>query len=196
MIEFLKGEIIEKTLSKVVILCGGVGYSAMITTSCYEQLPDQNEQASLHIHLVAREDSLSLYGFSDKREKDMFLLLIDVSGVGAKTAIGILSASSVDILRENIASGNFGALTKLPGIGKKTAERITLELRDKIGSVPQAIIEGSSTKANVRADALAGLTVLGYSRVAAEAMIRSALKNEPNCEETSDSLLRAALRYI
>jgi Holliday junction DNA helicase RuvA len=197
MIEYLKGELIEKKFSKAIILCSGVGYSTMISTATYEQLPDIGQEISLYIHLVIREDSLSLFGFSDKREKEMFLLLIEVNGVGAKTAIGILSASSVDVLRQNIMCGNSGALTKLPGIGKKTADRITLELRDKIASVSQGdVLNYEGSKASVRSDALAGLMVLGYSRQLAENMIRSALKIDPNCENSSDLLLKASLKYL
>src|SRR5688572_6987034 len=134
MISYLHGTLIEKKPTHVVVVCGGVGYGVMISLATFERLPEVGRDASLHTQLVVREDALTLYGFAQQEEREMFQLLTTVSGVGPKIAIGILSAAGIDTLKANIARGNSAALTTLPGIGKKTAERISLELRDKISA--------------------------------------------------------------
>lgn len=200
MIEYLHGTLIEKTPTKAVLLCGGVGYGVLISLATFEQLPDIEGEASLFIQMVVREDSMTLFGFADASERDMFVLLTGVNGVGPKTAIGVLSGMGSEQLRDHIAGGNSGALTAIPGIGKKSAERIVLELRDKIdavgggtGSVPQ---QDGLGKAVVRGDALSALVELGYSRSSAEKAIRSAIKQGPEAESSVEVLIKGALREL
>jgi Holliday junction DNA helicase RuvA len=196
MISYLTGTILEKSPTHAVIVCGGVGYGVMISLATYERLGEAGREGSLHTTLVVREDALTLYGFAQTEEREMFQLLTTVSGVGPKIAIGILSSVGIDTLKENIARGNAAALTALPGIGKKTAERIALELRDKIGATGGSLATTvAGTKADVRGEALAAMLALGYSRVAAEKAIRSALKAGPSVEESVESLLKQSLKH-
>ncbi|HIK66589.1 MAG TPA: Holliday junction branch migration protein RuvA, partial [Flavobacteriales bacterium] len=132
MIYHLNGRLIEKHPTHVVIECGGVGYLVSISLTTFEALPD-DETLFLNIHMVVREDSQTLYGFATKEERSMFLLLISVSGVGANTARLILSAMDSATASEVIASGDVDAMKKVKGIGAKTAQRIIIDLRDKVG---------------------------------------------------------------
>ncbi len=198
MIEYLTGTLLERTPTKAVIVAGGVGYGVLISLATYERLPEPGGQAELHTYLVVREDAMILFGFAETSERDMFLLLTSVTGVGPKIAIGVLSSVGIDTLRENISQGNAAALTMIPGIGKKMAERITLELRDKIGAVssPGSLAGGSAGTAQIRAEALEALVSLGYSRSLAEKAIRGALKGGPAAEENVETLIKAALKQM
>ena len=196
MLEFLHGQLIEKSPTKVVMLTGGVGFGVQISLATYERLPETGNEASLHTYLAVREDALTLFGFAQPEEREMFLQLISVSGIGPKIALGVLSSVGVDTLRENIVRGNAAALTALPGIGKKTAERIALELRDKLAAAqPGIVTAGDGSKADVRSDALTALLALGYSRNIAEKAIRNALKAGPDVEANVETLLKAALKH-
>lgn len=199
MIEYLSGILIDKTPTKAILLCGGVGYAALISLATYEQLPDIESEASLFTYLSVREDALTLFGFAEASEREMFILLTGVNGVGPKTAIGMLSGMGAGQLRDHIAAGNAAALTALPGIGKKSAERIALELRDKIdglGGVAAPVASEGLGKAVVRGDALAALVELGYGRPVAERAIRAALKGGPDVEKSVEALIKAALREM
>jgi Holliday junction DNA helicase RuvA len=195
MIEYLTGKLIDKSPSKAIVLAGGVGYAPFISLATYERLPAVGEVASLFIHMVVREDSLTLFGFSNTTERDMFLLLTSVTGVGPKIAVNILSSVGVDVLRENIARGNALALTKLPGIGRKIAERIALELRDKIGAVDAGLSEPGQPRSEIREEALAALMALGYNRQLSEKAIRSALKGGPEAETDVQTLIKLSLKH-
>ncbi|MEP7217722.1 MAG: Holliday junction branch migration protein RuvA [Bacteroidota bacterium] len=194
MIEYLSGELIDKNPTKAVISAAGVGYGLFISLATYEKLPEVGGKASLHTYLVVREDALTLFGFSTVAERDLFLLLTSVNGVGPKIAIGILSSTGIDVLKENISRGNAAALARLPGIGKKIAERVTLELREKIGAIDSGAAAFGQQKMEVREEALAALVALGYNRPVAEKAIRSALASGPGVEENVETLIKAALR--
>ena len=196
MIEYLTGTLIEKTPTKAVISAAGVGYGTLISLATYEALPEVGREASLFTYLSVREDALTLFGFSTPAERDLFLLLTSVNGVGPKIAIGILSSSGVDVLRETIGGGNAAALTRLPGIGRKIAERVALELRDKIGAVGGGAAGAARGTAQVRDEALAALVALGYNRGAAEKALRSALKDGPQVEANVETLIKSALKHI
>lgn len=198
MIEYLSGQLIEKSPTRALLLAGGVGYGLWISLATYEQLPELEREVSLYTYLNVRDDALVLFGFGDRRERDLFTELIGVSGVGPKTAIGMLSGMGPDQLRESIASGNTAALTALPGIGKKSAERITLELRDRMASGAGDVetATGGVAKAQVRSDALAALLELGYNRNASERALRSALKEDPSHDRSVESMIKAALRQM
>ena len=200
MIEYLHGRLLEKSPTKALLLCGGVGYGLHITLTTYEELPDVENEASLYAYLAVREDAMTLFGFSSEVERDMFVQLIGVSGVGPKTAIGMLSGMGATQLRDLISSGNSAALVSLPGIGKKSAERITLELKDRIGGIGEGGLGGTSRAlgggAIVRADALAALLELGYNRNVAERAIRAALKSDSQSEESVERMIKNALREM
>jgi Holliday junction DNA helicase RuvA len=194
MIEYLSGQLIDKSPAKAIISAAGVGYAAFISLATYERLPAIGEIASLHVHLVVREDALTLFGFSSIPERDMFLLLTSVNGVGPKIAVNVLSSVGIDTLKENIARGNAAALTRLPGIGKKIAERITLELREKIGAVDSGLSEPGQPRSEIREEALAALVALGYNRAVAEKAIRNALRSGPEAETDVQTLIKLALK--
>ena len=199
MIEYLSGKIVEKTPTRVVVMAGGVGYGLFITLATFEELPPVEQEVSLFTYLAVREDAMVLYGFSARDERELFVRLTGVSGVGPKTAIGMLSGMGPAQLREHISAGNADALTALPGIGKKSAQRITLELRDKLEAVaPGASTAGSGSldKAILRSDALAALLELGYNRNSAEKAMRSALKRDPSVDSEVETLIKSALREM
>lgn len=196
MIEYLSGKLIDKNPTRAVISAGGVGYALLISLATYEALPAVGSQAELYAYLVVREDALTLFGFSTVAERDMFLLLTSVTGVGPKLAISILSGTGVDVLKENIARGNAAALTRLPGIGKKIAERVALELREKITAVDSATALPAGGRHEIRDEALAALIALGYNRAGAEKALRGALKEGPEVEANVETLIKAALKHI
>lgn len=175
----------------MVVEVGGIGFKVFVPASTLESIGSVGETVTLLTHMHVREDILALYGFSTDQERRMFELLLNVSGVGPKAAIGILSATRMEALYTAIASGNADILTRIPGIGAKTAGRIVLELKGKIDSRYAA--SGSPESAITDADVLAALTNLGYSVAEAQAAIRS-LPVDGNLS-TEDKILQA-LRYF
>ncbi|MFA6094832.1 MAG: Holliday junction branch migration protein RuvA [Candidatus Paceibacterota bacterium] len=168
MISTIKGIITYKDIKYVIVEAGGIGYKVSVSadtlTSCHE-----GNEVFLWTHLAVRDDAFELYGFNTREGLSFFGLLISVSGIGPKSAIGILSASSIDMLKDAIATGDTSLLTKVSGVGKKSAEKIILELRDKVG----ARGEGSSVAGDI--DAIEALEALGYNSKDA----RDAMKNIP-----------------
>ncbi|MCU0424571.1 MAG: Holliday junction branch migration protein RuvA [Candidatus Kapabacteria bacterium] len=201
MIAQLRGTLIQKTPVEVIIDCGGVGYSVSVSTITSEKLPETGASITLLTMLIIREDAHQLFGFLSEAERDIFKLLISISGIGPKTAITILSAGNLADLQDTIMRGDLSRLQKLPGVGKKTAERIIVELRDKIGKVEgfeesadEAI--ASATQRDVRDETLAAMVKLGYQRAAADKAIKAALQAEPTAQFTVEQLLRKALRNV
>lgn len=193
MIEYIQGTLASLEPTRAVVDCGGVGYGLEISLTSYDTLqrnvPDGSEHAKvkLYVHEVIREDEHLLYGFCDEAERAMFRLLIGVSGVGAATARVVLSSMSVDELRDTIASQEVRMIQRVKGIGAKTAQRIVMELQDKVGSVTTHNHSDSGSRA--REEALTALATLGFPRAAAgkvlqglaptltvEEMIKEALK--------------------
>lgn len=168
MISYVRGVLDHKEPNRVIVDVNGIGYEVFIPLSTYQKLPSAGNQVRLHTHHHVREDAVSLYGFFSPEEKEIFELVLTISGIGAKVALSILSFISVNEFRLAIAQGDMKALTKIPGIGKKTAERMFLELKDKIGRVHidekmAKILEAASTN-----DAVSALLSLGASQSAAE----------------------------
>jgi Holliday junction DNA helicase RuvA len=164
--------------------------------STYDKLGDPGSTVTLLTHLHVREDALLLYGFATHAERELFRLLVSVSGIGPKIAIGILSGIQSSDLQQSIAAGNVAGLTAIPGVGRKTAERIVLELRDKIGRIEESAAAGKQPgeRAGIRGEALAALMSLGYNRNAAELALRSVLLELGESEYTIQELLKRALR--
>jgi Holliday junction DNA helicase RuvA len=207
MIAQLRGTIISKTPLEVVIDCGGVGYMLTVSTMTAERLPNVGELATVLTMMIVREDAMQLFGFLNDAERSAFKLLTSISGIGPKIAIGVLSATSIGDLRELIARNDLLALQKLPGVGKKTAERILIELRDKLRALegadaPQYDADGLSnvpqsvTQREVREETLAAMVTLGYPRAVADKAIRAALTAEPEVLFTVEKLLRKALKNV
>jgi Holliday junction DNA helicase RuvA len=195
MIAQLTGTVAHKHGMDVIVDCNGVGYAVNVPLSTADTVPLSGERVTLHTILVVREDAMQLYGFSTTAERDTFTLLTSIQGIGGRIALGILSASSISDLRKAVATGNVVALQRLPGIGKKTAERLIIELREKIISVvPES---GGSLVASATPaidDAVSALQALGYARAAAEKAVKSAIALEPSASESSEKLIRLALR--
>ncbi len=168
MISYIKGIIDHKSPGRAVIDVNGVGYEIFIPLSTYQKLPAVGDSVKLHTHHHVREDAVSLYGFLTTDEKETFELLLSISGIGAKVALGILSSASVDNFRRAVAQGDMKFLTQIPGIGKKSAERMLLELKDKIGKIhidEEAVMLIESGAVN---DAVSALVNLGISQTVAE----------------------------
>jgi len=198
MIASLNGTLRYKSPTEVLIDVNGIGYSVLIPLSTYEKLGPLNSPTALLTHLHVREDALQLFGFATEDERNLFKLLISVSGIGPKIAQGILSGISAADLRRHIATGNSTALTAIPGIGKKTAERLVVELRDKIGksSAGESALPSGDKREGTRVEALLALTSLGYNRQAAEKGIRAALEETDGAKVTLEELIKKALRHL
>ena len=168
MIAYVRGVLDHKEPGRVVVDVGGIGYEIFVPLSTYQKLPALGGQVKLFTHHHVREDTIGLYGFLSSEEKEIFELVLTISGVGTKVALSILSAMSAEVFRRSIAQGDMKTLTKIPGIGKKSAERMVLELKDKIGSVH--IDEGMAMALGIESDndAVAALLSLGAGQSAAE----------------------------
>lgn len=192
MIASVRGEVIDIALDHAVIEAAGVGYKVMATPSTLATLR-RGAESRLITAMIVREDSMTLYGFADGDARDLFLTLLGVSGVGPKIALATLAVYDPQALRQALADGDVTALTRVPGIGKRGAERMVLELRDKIGPVTPGAIGGAVGHA-VRAPVVEALVGLGFAAKQAEEATDKVLANDP--EATTSSALRAALSML
>ena len=193
MIASVSGEVLVRRPDHVVIDAGGVGYRLAVSSETLKAVPARGKRAVLHAHLVARDDALNLYGFGSEEERDLFLHLISVGGVGPKVALAALSGGPVRELLRAIAAGDAKRFQAVPGIGKRTAERIIVELREKVageieGDADAAVAEGGD--ADARSLARDGLLNLGYTPIEAERLLDQATGE--SAEEIVESALRAA----
>ena len=198
MIEYIKGEITEITPALAVIECNGIGYGVNISLNTYSAI--QGKQASkLYIYEAIREDAHVLYGFSTKQERELFLLLITVSGIGGNTARMILSALSPAELCNVISSGNDKLLKTVKGIGLKTAQRIIVDLKDKIAStgvetVASGVANLPTAHSEVYEEAIAALTMLGFAQAPSQKVVSAILKEEPDL--TVEKVIKLALKRL
>lgn len=199
MIHFLRGKLVEALPTQIIVDVSGVGYEVLIPLSSFDRLPQRGGDFTILTHLTIREDAHVLYGFMTEGERDMFRLLINaVSGIGPKTALNILSGVNIAALRSAVAMGDVKSLSQISGVGKKTAERIVVELRDKLGKT--AALESSaagrpaaSPEDAKLSDAIAALMALGYKQPDAHEAVRGAqalLGSQASVEQ----LVRAALK--
>ncbi len=194
MIASVSGEVLVRRSDHVVIDASGVGYRLAVSAETLKSVPARGKPASLHVHLVARDDSLSLYGFASEEERDLFLHLISVGGVGPKVAMAVLSGGPVRELLRAIAAGDAKRFQAVPGIGKRTAERIIVELREKVAGEIEADAEGPGVpvgEEDPRAMAREGLLNLGYTPPEAEKLLAGADGESP-AEIVQAALRRAA----
>ena len=193
MIAQIKGRLVEKTPTYVVIDCNGVGYDINISLNTYSQI-GESELCLLFTHFVVREDAQLLYGFKEKSERELFRLLISVSGVGASTAMMILSSLSPNDTRNAILTGDVITLKGVKGIGAKSAERIIIDLRDKIGKVDSK--EGISLSKNntIKEEALSALIMLGFSKAPAEKALSKIMTSSENL--TVEELIKRTLKSL
>jgi Holliday junction DNA helicase RuvA len=189
LIAHLRGKLIEKAPSRLVVEANGVGYEVFVPLSTFTAMPGEGVEVSLDIHTHVREDIMALYGFSSKQERGVFERLIGVSGIGPRLAVTILSGGSVEGLVGAIRKGDLARLTAIPGVGKKTAERIVVELRDKL-----ADFAVGPAKSTVEMDVLSALENLGYPHPIAEAAIHRATEGE--ADVAFDVLFKRSLQIL
>jgi holliday junction DNA helicase RuvA len=199
MIATLRGTLIEKHPNQAIVEAGGVGYDVLIPVSTFSALPATGAEVKLRIYTHVREDAFSLFGFLTAEEKFIFEKLISVSGIGPSLGIKVLSGMPVSGLIPAIRNGQVEQLVRIPGVGKKTAERIVLELKDKLDSVGVAAAAGAADKpaaalSAVDQDVLSALLNLGCNRAAAEAAVRAAKSDGKSVE--FESLFRRALDFV
>jgi len=194
MIAHLRGRLLAKHPNQAVVETGGVGYEVNISVPTFSELPAAGSEVALHIHTHVREDLIALYGFLHPAEKQLFEKLITVSGIGPKLAITILSGMAANEMVGAIRSNDLTRLTKIPGIGKKTAERMVLELRDKLPSTAGETAPAAPTMNAMEEDVLSALINLGYQRAAAEKALAGVLKKNSGPKPQSfDGIFREAL---
>jgi Holliday junction DNA helicase RuvA len=198
LIAYLEGRLTRKSPSQVLVLVGGVGYKLFIPVSTYYELPEEGLEVALHVHTHVREDVLALYGFSSVTEERLFQRLIAVNGVGPALALKVMSGLEPKALVDAIRSSDLRRLSSIPGVGKKTAERLVVELRDKMAElgpvgedaakVPLGRVE------SLREDLLSALANLGFPRPSAEKSVEAALREEP--EISFEGALKRVLRKL
>ena len=197
MIVYVSGTLAHKSPTDAVIDVQGVGYELLIPASSYEKLPATGKKAKLLAYHYVREDAETLFGFATEAERTLFKTMIGVSGVGPKLALAALSAMPPDALRDHILEGDASVLTQIPGVGKKTAQRLVVELRDRLADLDGfeggASVTGGEDTASIRADARSALEALGFSRADAEKRIRTALRDHDGID-TAEELIRLSLR--
>lgn len=196
MIAALKGEVWEALPNRLVVGCGGVGYLVHVPISTFDQLnPFKGSEVFLKTYMYVRENIQKLFGFATDEERDLFLLLIErVSGIGPSIAMAILSGMPVDEFKRHVVSAEVAELSRIKGLGKKTAERIILELKDKVGVVESWNVEDGGGVANAARDAELALIALGYKQAEARKSIAAAGK--ANTAASVDDLIREALRGL
>ena len=199
MIAHLSGELFKKSTQSVIIEAGGIGYEVFVPLSTFYALPETGERVSVHIFTHVREDALILFGFDTKLEKELFLMLISVSGIGPKLSVNILSGIGPQALLKAMGRGDAVRLQAIPGVGKKTAERIALELKDraaKISSEPQIKPLPTRDQSNrqLMEDGESALMNLGYSAKASKAAVEKAMVKNPNVN--LESLIKESLKAL
>ena len=205
MIAHLSGTLLAKQATSVILDVNGVGYEVTIPVTTFYDMADAGAQISLRVYTHVREDALQLFGFNTARERELFTLLISVSGIGPKSAIAMLSGMSADEIIAAIRTSNYARLTSAPGVGKKTAERLVIELRDKMAALSSPALEeqlaaqpgggvAAPTEDALHDDTLSALVNLGYQRAAAEKAV--ALAMQDGGELSVELLLRRSLRNL
>lgn len=195
MIAHLRGRLFSKQPGQAIVEAAGVGYDVVISIPTFTSLPAEGAEVSLHIHTQVREDTLALYGFLDLKEKRLFERLITVSGVGPKLAVTILSGLNPESTVTAIRGQDHATLTRIPGVGKKLAERLVVELKDKLEDMavaPVAVISAGPAGEDV----LSALVNLGYQRPAAQKAIETAVEKDKSLGQDFDALFRAAMKII
>jgi len=198
MFEYLRGKLISATPSKVIIEVGGIGYRILIPLSAFGRLPVPGQEVLLFIAQVIREDAHTFYGFANREERDLFFTFCDISGIGPKTALALIGHMEINTLYAAINQGQIPLLCKIPGIGKKTAERLVIEMRDKLQPKEKQLAIASldpSGKNSIVADAMNALINLGYNTLQAQKAIAAAL-NANKQENDLASLITASLRHL
>ncbi len=200
MIARINGTLIHKTPVSLVVEAAGVGYEVFVPLTTFYELPDEGENVVLHVYMQVREDAITLFGFISPREKDIFQLLITVNGIGPKLAMNILSGTEPGELLRSIARGDLNRLVRIPGVGKKMAERIIFDLRDKkVIDVPEAVAGEKPLPADleaIREDALSALINLGYKNQVVNDALDRVFREEHAGEISLDVMLKKTLKML
>ncbi len=199
MIEYIRGELVEESPALAVIECNGVGYGINISLNTYSAIQGKKSNVRLYVYEAIREDAYVLYGFATKEERELFLMLITVSGIGGNTARMILSAFSPSELCNVISGGNDKLLKTVKGIGLKTAQRIIIELKDKIASVGSGLpaplsMTGSAVRSEIYEEAVAALTMLGFAQLPSQKVVAAILEEEPGAPV--EKVIKVALKRL
>lgn len=201
MIAHITGKLIHKQPNSIIVDVSGVGYELTVPLSSFYDLGEAGTEVSLRVHTHVREDALQLFGFRTEREKKLFLLLISVSGIGPKLAITVLSGLSTEELVQAIRASNLAKLVGIPGVGKKTAERMLVELKDKVAAILPPGLEEAATRTTfaqtgeaMREDVISALVNLGYQKALAEKAVNAVLKQTPDAK--FEVVLKQALRSL
>ena len=194
MYDYIKGLLVETTPAYAVVDCGGIGYYINISVNTYSQLSSGREEVLLYVHQIVREDALLLYGFYSREERSLFRSLISVSGIGANTANVMLSSLSVDEIVGAILTENVSVIKSIKGIGIKTAQRVIIELKDKVGKENASLETISFTASAVKDEAIAALIALGFSKsVVMKVVDHILMKNQ---QVTVEELIKLALKQM
>jgi Holliday junction DNA helicase RuvA len=201
MIEFIQGKLINKKPASVIVSSGGIGFNIHITLNAYEKLPSVNEEARIITHFHVKENPMGvlLYGFADEGEREVFRQIISVSGIGPKTAMSILSAINYRELTELISKGNYMPLTKITGVGRKTAERMAVELKDKLSKTESGVDVSkfsidTSTDIGKMSGIITALITLGYNRMEADKMVRKMASKPDFMDMQVEDIIKEILR--
>ena len=199
MYEYIKGTLVEASPSRAIVETQGVGFCLLIPFNNFSKLPAIGKPVTFFTSFIVREDSQKLFGFLTRHERDLFESLIEVSGVGPKTGLCLVGHMEVNDLQAALSQGNIQSICKIPGIGKKTAERLVVDMRDKvkkgIGNASDHLLQGSSGEQGVVADAISALINLGYNTAQSQKAIKAALAKTQGEPELAE-LMTAALRSI
>ena len=191
MIGYLTGKIISSKPTQILLDVNGVGYTIKISINTFESISKKGT-VSLYIHTNVKEDAITLFGFYSEAEKEMFELLISVNGVGPKSALSLLSGITTDNLRQAILTNNLERIVAVPGIGRKTAERLVLELKNKVGDIKEEGI--APTKPSLHKEAVAALATLGYNFASSEKAVNKILSELPDC--SLEDLIKRSLKEL
>lgn len=202
MISYIKGELVQVRSDKIIVECQGIGYQIQIPMSLADRLPSCGSEVQIHTYLQVREDGIGLFGFASPEERELFCMLLGVSGIGPKGAMGILSTITPENLRFAVLAGDVRTIQRAPGIGSKTAQRLIIELKDKLKvedlfetANEEPFLNGAGAlpaKRNAKSEAIEALVALGYSNAEAMRAVRRAAKADMDTEE----ILRAALKNM
>lgn len=199
MISRLNGQLAELDLTEVVVDCAGVGYAVTIPMSTYDRLPAEGNPVTLHIHTSVREDAIQLYGFATAEERKLFRLLVGVSGIGPQLALKVLSAMPVTSFCQAVAAQDLKALCRISGVGKRVAERLSIELRDRIDAIaPAAAATGAQqpTLPTEGQDAIAALETLGFKHEMARKAVQKVCDQQSAAEPSAENIIRKALQIL
>jgi holliday junction DNA helicase RuvA len=197
MIAFIRGTLIHKSSNEAIVEANGIGYRILVPFTTFEKLSVNGEEILLHTYMHVREDTLQLYGFLEVRDKELFKLLISISGIGPRLALTVMSGLPYEDLSFALKKGDTTRLNKIPGVGRKTADRLVLELRDKLPTIESIGEPTNRTDSErVQAEALLALTALGYSRIAAGQVIESTVAELNGADISIEELIKRSLRRM